>query len=805
MSLSIQDKDLLDATKRGAIDKVRKFLDGEADPNAKGDSGSTPLHNAAKGGNPEIAELLLEYGADPNATDDSGSIPLHHAAQGGHDRIVQLLLDYWADPNTKNASGSTPLHNAAEGNNPVVVELLLQSGADREAQDNSGFTPTYYLAQGEIAQQFPGVPGTQKVADPKQATPMIPITINGNTLDHSTKSAADASKTNYILVQFRARLSPSQMQELANAGLKHLDYVSKNTYLCHHEDADLDKIRQMDPVVYVEIYRPEFKITPSLKGAAPSLNYEVDVVFHDAVDSDSEDLRGRIAQESGRNLKDIEFFPHKASLTALGRYLNDIATIDEVYRIEEIGETELRNDQAQLILAANIQPGPTLAQQQVYRGEGQVIAIADTGLDTGLANSVHNAFRDRVLDLYPMNGSAADHHGHGTHVCGSAVGDGWMNDVHVMGTAPQARLVVQCLWDSTISCLKPPRDLTRLFESPYTKHGARVHSNSWGGEMKTDQLPYNRRAEEIDAFVWKHPEMVICWAAGNNAAYDHATGDVRKGQIGAEAAAKNCITVGASENQRPEFLDTYGQLYPKRFPDPTNLLREAGDRSRVAAFSSRGPTKEKRFKPDVVAPGTCILSANSSHVPNPLRPGPHQDWCYKSGTSMATPLVAGCAAVLREALINNGTESPSAALVKALLVNGAEILSRPTPNIHSGFGRVNLAHSIAVVRREIGSAFRDHQLSDTDKSFSDKILVEAQHTTLKATLVWSDPPGKMIKNRLLLELKDASKSMRPPHNSNNVQQVLWNSISPGELTITVGVVGNLDLSPQPFAVVWRLY
>ena len=87
------DKDLLDATKRGDIDQVRKFLDEGANPNAKGDSGSTPLHNAAKGKNPDVVKLLLKYGADPNADDDSGSIPLHFAAQDGHDEIVQLLLN----------------------------------------------------------------------------------------------------------------------------------------------------------------------------------------------------------------------------------------------------------------------------------------------------------------------------------------------------------------------------------------------------------------------------------------------------------------------------------------------------------------------------------------------------------------------------------------------------------------------------------------------------------------------------------------------------------------------------------------
>jgi len=52
--------------------------------------------------------------------------------------------------------------------------------------------------------------------------------------------------------------------------------------------------------------------------------------------------------------------------------------------------------------------------------------------------------------------------------------------------------------------------------------------------------------------------MVICFAAGNDAADTQNMGVVDEGQIGAEAAAKNCITVGASENSRPGITTTYG-------------------------------------------------------------------------------------------------------------------------------------------------------------------------------------------------------------------------------------------------------
>lgn len=180
-----------------------------------------------------------------------------------------------------------------------------------------------------------------------------------------------------------------------------------------------------------------------------------------------------------------------------------------------------------------------------------------------------------------------------------------------------------------------------------------MHSNSWGRISRIGtsrvlmQLGYTDHARKIDTFVWDNPEMVICFSAGNRGKY--AVGGPGKGHIGAQAATKNCITVGAS----------------KKSPDP-NI---------VADFSSLGPVMGRGSKPDAVAPDSDIISAKSSLVKglNNTR-----NSCSLTGTSMATPLVASCAAVLRESLVNR-SPPPTAALVKALLINGADILRPVNP------------------------------------------------------------------------------------------------------------------------------
>ena len=100
------------------------------DVNAKNAvSGRTPLHNAARKGHKEIAELLIAKGANLDAKDKDGTTPLHITTLFGHKEIAELLIAKGADLDAQSKRGQTPLDMAIT--NPAIADLLRKHGGKR--------------------------------------------------------------------------------------------------------------------------------------------------------------------------------------------------------------------------------------------------------------------------------------------------------------------------------------------------------------------------------------------------------------------------------------------------------------------------------------------------------------------------------------------------------------------------------------------------------------------------------------------------------------------------------------------------
>jgi len=674
---------------------------------------------------------------------------------------------------------------------------------------------------------------------------MADITINGVTVDPQAPSLQGlapfnmgaAPPSNYLLVQTKAPLNAQQRSEISNRGGTILEYVPEATYVI---SAAPDKLAQIQALPFVDWAGPflrGFKVDPSLIPAAPerlslaaaasgpmqvmsNAPAIVDVVFHR--DANVAACLTKVAAAAGIDPSGLKPAGRKVRITVPVRQLSTLAAIDEVRHIEEVRPLGLHNNVARELLGID-RPNPGAALP--FTGQGQIVAVADTGFDRGSTSNVHPAFTGRVVKLYALGRAQAnDPAGHGTHVAGSVLGDAnsAVLGVRVRGTAPEAQLVLQSVLDAFGGLGGLPVDLHDLFDPPYTADGARIHTNSWGSTLGDGR--YDSNSEEVDDFVYNHRDCVICFSAGNEGQDTDANGNgngvVDSRSITPPATAKNCITIGASENNRPTFTDTYGAWWPNDFPaNPIFSDRMADNPGGMVAFSSRGPTRDLRFKPDVVAPGTFILSARSRDTfDTGWSTSADSLYYYMGGTSMATPLVAGCVALIRQYLLNvRGLSTPSAALIKAILINGAgEIPGQytpseagPIPNHAEGFGRVNMQATIGDGAPQMVLLEDEGNELDTDEEALFAVNVPVGATVLKVTLVWTDPPGDALQSDLDLIVRAAGTERHGnvAANSsqfdrrNNVEQVLWIAPPPGNAQVMVRA--HRALPPQSFALVAR--
>jgi len=133
-------------------------------------------------------------------------------------------------------------------------------------------------------------------------------------------------------------------------------------------------------------------------------------------------------------------------------------------------------------LDADIGASGVLRNPRTFKGAGQVIAVNDTGFDTGSNDDTPPAFTGRILTMknaHDPSLSVADTVSHGTAVAGCIVASGVCDEVggDVSGIAPAARLVIQSLIDGDGNW--SPVKLG-IFESPYLDQNVRIVNSSFG-------------------------------------------------------------------------------------------------------------------------------------------------------------------------------------------------------------------------------------------------------------------------------------------------------------------------------------
>jgi hypothetical protein len=474
-------------------------------------------------------------------------------------------------------------------------------------------------------------------------------------------------------------------------------------------------------------------------------------------------------------------------------------------------------------------------------GAGQIVAVADTGCDTGDLADLHPDLAGRIVAAYGWTNDVcesgapwADLQSHGTHVCGSILGSGAKSSGQYKGMAHEARLVMQGCWETL--CGLPSGHLQDLFGQAYDA-GARIHSDSWGYGPDTSGY-YVWGAVDADDYMWTNQNFLILFAAGNYGCDTNSDGITDPGSVGPPGTAKNVLCVGAAENWRSSggrSTLTYGGKWPSEYPaDPIANDKISGTAPQgLGAFSSRGPTLDGRIKPDIVAPGTDIVSVRSRAASGTGWGvvAANTNYLYMGGTSMATPLTAGATALVRQWLVDRqGIAEPPAALMKALLINGArdmtpgqygtnqyqEITARPDRS--QGFGHVDLCNALDPGDGNF-LVFATNTIAATHDDFTTNLVVGAANAgTYVLTLAWQDYPGKPeaekeLVNDLDLIVTDPSGNVVAYPNGlsdcdrlNNVEFLEFTAAETGTYTVKVHGENIVWADPhggQPFALVMR--
>ncbi len=267
-------------------------------------------------------------------------------------------------------------------------------------------------------------------------------------------------------------------------------------------------------------------------------------------------------------------------------------------------------------------------------GEGIKIGL----VDGGNVRSTHVELRGRVHNL-----SNSDLNKHATHTAGTLISSG-THLYESRGFAKDAELFVLDYHD--IYFAKAVRELL--------DYGVLISNHSYGFNGAEGLGEYDRDSKEFDELIASNPYIIAVVAAGNDGRRYKRDSDFSKwGLIKGGANAKNVITVAAVDD----------------------------DTRKVADFSSRGPIKGGRLKPDIALDGMNILSTVVGH----------DDDSYGRlyGTSMAAPAVTGTIALLSQRYKQINSSFPRVDTIKAILFNSAIDIENLGPDFKSGFGQLD--------------------------------------------------------------------------------------------------------------------
>ena len=439
----------------------------------------------------------------------------------------------------------------------------------------------------------------------------------------------DGETTSYV-VQSRGVITDRFRRLLMDAGATIVSYVPNNALLVRMDPAAAGRIAGSPLVQSALPWEPYFKLEPRLldlvlSSDAPSEDpLDLSLVVYPGEREAALKALGAMGLPVVGESKSP--FGPTVAVRALPGQVSALAKVEVAQYLESRYPVGLLNDITRVTLKVSTNTSDTVSYLGLT-GTNVLVNVNDTGVDSG-----HPDLSPRVFS--PPGVDITDTDGHGTHVAGiiassgehgpnprstNAPPPGSTTNSNYRGKAPGASIFGLPLFLGV-----GPADGDRYLQETAAATNAPISNNSWA---YAGAYGYTLNSASFDAAVRDalpsapgEQSILYVFAAGNEGQGNHSGEGGNADSISSPGNAKNVITVGALESFRRITNAVIIPSADTNFPPVTNAIFAADTDSndQVAYYSSRGNVgravegEAGRFKPDVVAPGTFIVSTRAS-------------------------------------------------------------------------------------------------------------------------------------------------------------------------------------------------
>ena len=491
----------------------------------------------------------------------------------------------------------------------------------------------------------------------------------------------------YYFMSFNAIPTIEKRNQIANLGVKFLEYIPNTTYVVNlDEKCELSALVNYGVIALLPI-EGKHKLDPKIQNNNypkwtindGKLSIKV-LLYKDVHTSATED----IFKSNGYRIDNVTLQSNSITITINPSDLSAIANMSSVWYIEPIDPPSEKENKTARTLGRSNTINTKYSSGRHYNGEGINIMMQDDGII-----GPHIDYTGRIDQSSFGTSTNNLSNTHGDHVAGTIMGSGNLDPV-ASGMANAAFLYV---YDSN------DNNYGNAFPNLYVNDDVVITSKSYSNGCNAG---YTSLSQELDQQINLHSSLIHVFSAGNDGNSDcgYGAGSNWGNVTGGHKQGKNVIAVA-------------------------NLTSTGG----LASSSSRGPAADGRIKPDIGAKGSSVNSTM-----------PENDYGLKTGTSMSCPGIAGIMGQLYQGYKElNGSVNPNSALIKGVLLNSADDLGNPGPDFKHGWGEVNAYQAIKILEN---NQYLNSNISQGGNN-THNITVPSGTMQLNVMVYWHDIEGSV--------------------------------------------------------------